>query len=548
MINLFSADSESYEGNGEAVLRPLSCVIEEEAGGGYELSMSYPQDEAGVWRLLTCGKIIKAPIPASRIESAISGENVDIYRATSKTSVYAKPEAPSSISYTSWTYAQSIWEQYDDQGITGYVNAGSKYTYSGVNYQLIHDISYQEGLAYTPPQLVVAGKAKTIASGTTGAAVLAALAKNEEFYIIKSYNNSWWYVQTQKGVIGYVQKSVTAYVRTMSADEIQPRELTHQLFRIYKTDASSKKRTVEVNARHVSYDLSGNMIRSLTLTAATAQVALARLNSALLEENENLIATAIEDSAGKYTGEFAWKNPVNALMDPDSGLVSYFGARLMRDNWDIFLMPEQENDRGISLSYGVNLRGVTVRRSAEKLVTRVIPSATNSNGSELLLDGSIYVDSPLRDAYPLIYTEYLKVDGKVGDEDAEGTPYTVATLRAHMREAALKRFSVDNADKLVSEIQVDFTLLGDTEEYKQYRGLEKILMYDTVRVYDPTLDLDEKLRVKAFSWDAVNERYDSVTLSNAAGGPSASVGGYSIVNGSIKLDKLSADAIAKLKS
>ena len=135
-----------------------------------------------------------------------------------------------------------------------------------------------------------------------------------------------------------------------------------------------------------------------------------------------------------------------------------------------------------------------------------------------------------------------------GYENQRATYETVREALVDMREAALKRFSVDNADKLVSEIQVDFTLLGDTEEYKQYRGLEKILMYDTVRVYDPTLDLDEKLRVKAFSWDAVNERYDSVTLSNAAGGPSASVGGYSIVNGSIKLDKLSADAIAKLKS
>ena len=48
---------------GEGILTPTDCVITEEAGGAYQLSLTHPIDPAGKWKLLTPFCLIVAPIP-----------------------------------------------------------------------------------------------------------------------------------------------------------------------------------------------------------------------------------------------------------------------------------------------------------------------------------------------------------------------------------------------------------------------------------------------------------------------------------------------------
>ena len=322
--------------------------------------------------------------------------------------------------------------------------------------------------------------------------------------------------------------------------------MSEQLLRIYSLDEDTAKRQLNVRGRHVSYDLSGNLVQECAVTAAEPAVAIARMRAALLFETDGTIATNLTDGDGEFTGDFSWKNPVNALLDPDSGLVNYFKAKLIRDNWDIFLHKNTATNRGVYLRYGTNLRGVRWKRNNQKLINRVVPVATKANGDPLYLP-NVWVDSPLIDTYRVIRTEYLKVDGKVGGDDGQGGTWTEAALLEHMEEVAERRFSVDNVDKNTVELSVDFTLVGDTDQYKQYKGLQKLFLYDSVTVLDPGDGIEYTIQVASYEWDCINKQYTKMTLANVFDYGGRNVSGYNLVDGCIRPNKLSPDTITMLK-
>lgn len=548
VINVYGVNDIDYDANGAAVLQPMSANVHETAGGSYELTLTHPVDRRGIWSLLIPGNILKCSVPAQNIESAISGENVDVYSVTERAgaSVYAKPSAPQRIVYRYWD-AESIIYQHDTYTPNQpYVSIGVQVTYqpTGQNYQCVAEIQNATAARVAPPNNP--GAWQEISNYTKGAAELTKLSSGEEFYLVSVYSSSWLYIQTKKGVQGYIEASKVTYVRTETAEDTSARHVTIQLFRIYEAQADSGKKTVSIKARHVSYDLAGNLVTSCAVKGVEAAVALSRLRSSLLFDEECTLATNLTEDDGTYTGDFSWKNPINAILDPDTGIVDTFKAKLIRDNWDIFVNKNTETDRGLRLSYGRNLTGVAWKRDSSKLINRVVPVAQTNDGGELLLD-DIWVDSPILDSYPVIRTEYLKINEKVGGEDPDGNAWTADTLKDYMRQKAEERFSVDNIDKPVVELSVQFILLGDTREFRQYHALERLSLYDTVGVDDPTLNLSMRLQVSEYDWDPARERFTGIRLGNVFEQRGRDVAGYNLIDGTIRFNKLSPDTITAIK-
>lgn len=531
LMHVYGVNDIDYDGNGAAILAPVSASVTEEAGAKYELTFTHPIDRRGIWQLLEPGNIVRASVPVADIESAFAGEDVDIYRVTaSSAKVRAKPIDESRITYATW--------------VVRTYNAGEKVTYRGrANYQALLNIT-ESAMYVAPPNLPSAWK--EISSYTPGATVLVTLKPDTLLYLVSVYSSSWLLVQTMNGIQGYIKVSDCVFDHTEHVEETPSRSVSNQLFRIYSVSADSGKKTLTVNARHVSYDLAGNLIQSCAVTGTDAGITLARIRTALLFDEKCTLATNLTEDAGVYTGDFSWKNPVNALLDPDTGLADYFKAKVVRDNWDIFLNKNDFIDRGVRLAYGVNLTGVTWKRDSSQLINRVVPVAQNAQGGELLLE-DVWVDSPIIDSYPVIRTEYLKVNGKVGGDDESGGTWTEETLREHMREKAEQRFSQDDADKPVVEITVNFALLGNASQYAQYHRLERLCLYDTIKVTDPTIGLEQSLQVSAYDWDPVLERYNSIKLGNVFERRGRDVSGYNLVDGCIRLNKLSTDTINAIK-
>ena len=543
MIQLYSGTAKDFDKNG-IVLMPHKTTIKEVAAAQYELTLTHPVDPRGIWALMKPGELIKAPAPTANIEQISNADTLDVYRVTGSTAeIKSGTSEPTRITYPDWR-PQKASGKYYFKGDKVTYNAfggeypdGSLYWFDGDGHNYQCTVGMLDELADIPPNFNP-DYWQRIADTEGGSSTIVSLKKDDEFYVLEDVNASWYRVSTFHGIEGYIKKSQCEFSRTIKNEPIDPSAARDQLFRIYKVAINSKTHTVEVNARHVFYDLAGLLVDNVVIKALPPSVALAFIQTSLMDEYDHVIATNLtQEKDGDFTQTYAYCNGVAALLDKDTGFVPTYKARLLRDNWDVYIYRNDPRDRGLRLEYGKNLRGVNWTLNAEKLVTRVVPVAHDSDGSDLFLQDR-FVDSPIADSYPVMLMEYMQIDGKVGEDDLSDGKWTVDTLREYMRAEALKRFDVDKADNIIHSIKVDFTLLGDTEEYRQFRELQKLYLYDTVTIVDKTIGLNQKLQVSEYEWDAINLRYNSIRLGEAYDYSTHSISGSEIKNGTIRIDKL----------
>ena len=507
--------SNDFTRMGLGAIMPISCTVTEKAGGSYELEMTHPIDPEGRWEWLSTGNIIKCPCPVYDVGSTMMGTDADVWKTTTAAKLYSQPNAPTRITYSQWVIS------------TDYPQ-GSKVTYKGQNYQSTQILMDYE-IHIAPPDLP--SKWSKIQNYTSGSSVVAELAANTEVYVISAYNASWNRVRAMSGEEGYLQTSASTYVRTETRQPVEPRTVMDQLFRIYKTEINTDRTQVKVSAQHVSYDLSGNLLGSCQISKLTPAGAVSRVRSTMLEDADCTIATNIPDTAEPFSADFSYKNPVYALLDPKEGIVPFYGAMLVRDNWDFFVLENEATDRGFEITYGVNLRGVTWKTDTQKVVTRIVPIAKKADDTDLLLPET-NVDSTFIDSYPTPLAQTLKVDGKVGGDDGQGGTWTEADLLDYMRAQAQAQFDA-GCDLPTEDIKVEFQLLGDTVEYAQYKKLEKLYLYDTVTVIHPDIGLNRKLQVSETQWDAIRESFEAITLSSSLDYTGITIAGFQISTGAI---------------
>lgn len=527
MICVYDIGNTAYDKNGDAVLQPLSGKVKQAAGGGYDIQMEVAMDPDGKWKHLVPGAIIKAPVPEEIIENAYSGYDADVYKTNTEAALREEPNEPTAINYPEWN-----WQ-------TPY-QVGSKvsvYGWSHKNYQC----TYYDGGS---PQIQVppynSSWWKPIADQTSGAPALVTLAAGSELYFVEDYNTAWYKMSTFYGLVGYIKKSQVTFDRHLTPSETTPRIITEQLFRITEPNIDSAGQKISVSGMHVSYDLAGILIQDVSIGQASPAMAIGLMMDAMMIPYDGVIATNLtSDANGTYTGQIKGKNAMYALLDPDAGIVSTFNAKLTRDNWDVFLMQRTTVDRGYRIRYGKNARGITWEKSSANLINRVVPVAKDEKGADLYLPEK-WIDSPLISQYPVIRMERLQVKGQVGKDKGtgDGSTWTEEDLLTEMRTKAGERFSVDHVDLVTHEVTVQVEQLGDTVEYEWMKGMEKVLLYDTVAAIDENIGLEMPLLVTELEWDIVRRRIAGLKLSNVNNLAKRTVTGYNVQNNSISSEKL----------
>ena len=260
-----------------------------------------------------------------------------------------------------------------------------------------------------------------------------------------------------------------------------------------------------------------------------------------------IIATDMITNEDKdYTAEISGKNGMYCLLDPDRGVVSCFDAEFRRDNWDLFVMTKTETDRGFRVRYGNNMKGITWKDSSEPMILRIVPVAKDEDGSNLYLDnnGVKWIDSEDINLWPVIYMERLKVNGQVGKDDGSETDtnWTETTLRAEMEKQAQARFDIDQCDRGVDEITIDFIMLGNTADYPWMKDLQSLLLYDTVIAINERTGISASMTVDEIEFDAVKKRITAAKVVNVKAYNVKNVSGFNVLNNSITGDKLTDDA------
>lgn len=570
MVKIFAKDATTFTGNGLCVLDPSVCDVSETAGGEYELYIEHPIDPYGKYSMLAEQMIVEAPTPYTVIpaitlpETEILEVNTDEAVFYKKLPVYKKNTEASKIEKireNSTPYNWSASRAYNTGSYCVYSsNIWKAKSYSYANTPYVGSLFW----AFIAP-LDGSGMSPTY---TPGVPYSPGLDEHDVVTKIGDYSAEYYQIRDALGRIGYILKT-SVDIKTTEAEEIPQQTITSQLFRIYKVESSEDSDLIIAYARHISYDFMGNRIMDCKMTDAEPANALALMQGNLMNEDTRRIACQFKSTSNKsykISKDWSFKNPINALLDPDDGIVKELDAMLIRNNGDFFILKNDTPRTGITIEYGANMLGITWSRSTDGVVTRVVPRCSDGSDGYLYLEhggtwsdvamttwvqnNEIYVDSAIASqfAYPII--EVLDCDFSVGEKytptgSSTEITMTEADCRTEMLKKAKKRFTDDKADGLDIMLTVEFLLVGDSEQYKQYRGLQHVNLYDKVTIKSRLTS--STAQVTKYEYDCLRGRYKSITVGTVLSF-SRRVPGYRVVKEAISYEKLSPDIINRIRT
>ena len=555
--NVTVADAETS--NGLCVLSPTECNVHEVAGGEYELEMEHPMDDDGKFLMLTEERIIKAPVPVVEIPETQMPE-LTVWKANQEANVYSKTPVTK--------YSGDNWQK-----ILKVKNNPSRYAYNSLTFYNYGALAHWGGIVYEATQSSInvqpdtnwmfwksLGSISSVQTDYDPGVVVRTLAINDRVVKISDAGKYFRVRVYGTSIYGFVLAEALTEQTERFQDTIPAQTIKEQLFRIYEVSAEDETSTVTVRARHISYDFQANALFDCKVTNVTPTEAIAAIQMALVEEDLRTVATNITD--GEITADWSFKNPVNALLDPDSGIVGKTHAKLIRNNHSYYILDSSENRSGITIAYGVNMVGVNWTRNIENVVTRVIPRSGTSDKGYLYISnggkinngavqdqGKMYVESEIADQYGIIRYSILNCNYSVGQEyeKADGTKakYTEQEVLDKMLADAAGMFIKNHADGIDITLDVEFLLFGDTEEYRQYKGLQTVCLYDIVKIKTGKSGIDAEAQVTEYEYDCIRKRYNSIKL-GTINSFNKRIAGYRFIDGSITYEKLSSDLIDRI--
>lgn len=232
----------------------------------------------------------------------------------------------------------------------------------------------------------------------------------------------------------------------------------------------------------------------------------------------------------KYGGEsdiavmasvyFYYVNLIEAINgNQDNTFINRYGGEILYDNFIIRIYSQIGEDNGIELRYGKNIpvKGFEEITDTKSVITRIYPTAYN--GYTMTNNG--YVDSPLIDKYPVVYSQTIRfedvkmrVDAQEGDEErgiiiCNSQVELDYALTVKCRE----RYNA-GVDKPTVTIKSNMVLLQDVVGYEEYSDLVTVGLGDTVHCYHSKLGIISDARVTRLKYDSITEKVTEVTLTN----------------------------------
>ncbi|MBO7252269.1 MAG: phage tail protein, partial [Oscillospiraceae bacterium] len=447
-IHVFPHDCKDFSNNGLCGdLQPIEAYFEEEKNGISQIELTLQYDEFGKWKEVKVGRYIRAMVPV-RVTPIIEND-----------------------SYS--TTVQKIK-----------IKSGTKQTYLTKQMDVVYllkkpdeetGLYYEKATNLSPDSIVVAG---AVAAG-----IAEIRTENVRTYI---YVDDYDYIETVEipAALDGVE-SVTGTAR-----------LKPQFFII-----TSVEQTLDgmiVTAKHVFYELLHNATTYKTENKVQGAAACRQVFDNLVSEDKRF--EIFSDCTDEQKGlDYDRISPVQALLDPDEGICAKYGLSLIRDNYSIYALKNVGTDRGFVVEYGKNMLSVDCIENIDETYTRIVPFGKDSKGNVVYMDGQIWIDSERIHDYPA--PRVLMLD--CTDTASVGKDMTLAQVKAELKRRAEEELA-NGIDKPDLEMTVDFLSMGDTEEYKQYRNLDKVYMFDRITVKD-------KVRGYDYTAEVVSVRHNLLT-------------------------------------
>ena len=304
-----------------------------------------------------------------------------------------------------------------------------------------------------------------------------------------------------------------------------------QAFRIYDISKPING-MVTIKGEHVSYDLAGyplgpnkddittEPIANVPFEATNMSDAISKINTYSVRDDmlypngpfRIISSGAFPDLPNDKKVSVTLPNTARAVIGGDGGIVQKFEGELKYNNFTLEIAKERGRNRGVTISYGKNLKDLTQDANCSNVYTHLYPYwHDESVGFRELAVKVIRI--PGTENYP--YTKYLPVDLS-SEFQPDSTAEIYYPTDAQLTELA-NRYISDNKlnGEPVINLTISFEMLSQYPEYSEIAGVEDVLLCDTVQVRFPKLGVTATAKVIKTTYNALTGKYISIDLGEA---------------------------------
>ena len=294
-------------------------------------------------------------------------------------------------------------------------------------------------------------------------------------------------------------------------------------FRIYEVEKEVDSNKITVKAVTKTDELSGNVIKPLSIKSAIPSAAWEQLKRVAVDPIDYNFISDIQTA--KDTN-MDIRNVLNAIAGEEGSFIDTWGGEIKRTNNTIFLYSKRGRDHVTTIRPRKNLKNVKIKSSMAGKFTRILPYAIFKPEGEGEAEQVIYGDiikSPHYDDYFVKRIVPLDLSSEFNDSESpkEGEKKKAPTP-AQVTAKAQSYFTSKNkdADKPDLSVEVEMIPLQDSTEWDRriIQALEKIQLCDTVDVYVPKIDCDVTVKVRKIVYDALRERIIKIEASSSGSG------------------------------
>lgn len=226
--------------------------------------------------------------------------------------------------------------------------------------------------------------------------------------------------------------------------------------------------------------------------------------------------SAKSDITARNTAYYEYKNFIEALNgNDDNSFINRWGGEIFFNNYEVIVNKRQGNDYGVQILYGKNIKkdGIQEEIDTREVVTRIFPKAYNGYKS------TNPVDSKLINKYPTVKIATMAFDDVKMQQDASEEDRangviiceTQKELDKALEEKCRQQYE-NGIDKPKLSMSVEIVLLENTEEYREYKELEKVGLGDTVHCKHSKLGITTDARVVELEYDCLKKKTTQVEL------------------------------------
>ena len=258
-----------------------------------------------------------------------------------------------------------------------------------------------------------------------------------------------------------------------------------QLFKIKKINKINGY--VRVYAKHITDDLNFIGVDKIAVNNATGRRVMEALAGSTTEQHSFLFNS---DVATMHTLNLTNTTAGKVLSKDKHSILGQWGGELIRDNFLVDLKARAGVDTEILFMNKKNVKNLDNAISTENITTRLKLSVEVEGEGNNKQTITATVDSPNINAYPRIYTNYLKVNSKTITNQAQLIEYG----KKYFRDT-LVDFPSDNLTVNVID-----------------RNQERVNLFDTVWFRNVEFDIDKRLKVVAYEFSPMSKRYKKISF------------------------------------